>query len=351
MDRRIETRQLVAIVAMFLIVQFGGLLIASLYFSTTPIVSSTTNVQTTTIQVLEYVLYIIAVAIILLLIIRFYKGNIGFSLMEAVFVILPSFIVFTLVIAYLAPPTVTNPLYVYVPALAISTILFLVKMRYPWFRNTITIIASIGVGLALGTYFSFYFVLLFTGLIAVYDYVSVFITKHMITMAQAMSQRNMAFLVGTSDFEAIPKSQLNKKERSEYNAMLKKSQARKNPIANKIMKSGKLPFVSQIQLGAGDLAFPLILSLSTFSMFLSYTVCIVVIIASGVGLLFTMYLLKKYQKPLPAIPPMFSFIYMIMGIYLGFAKLIDIQFSTILFAVGAIMFLGMLYKLRKDELK
>lgn len=349
MDRRIETRQLVAIVAMFLIVQFGGLLIASLYFSTTPIVTSTTNVQTTTIQVLEYVLYIIAVAIILLLVIRFYKGNLGFSVMEAVFVILPSFIVFTLIFAYLAPPTITNPLDIYVPALAIPIALFLVKMRYPVFRNTITIIASIGVGLALGTYFSFYFVLLFTGLIAVYDYISVFITKHMITMAQAMSQRNMAFLVGTSDFEAVPRNQLSKKELRDYTTMLKKSQASKNPIANKIMKSGKLPFVSQIQLGAGDLAFPLILSLSTFSMFLSYSVCMVVIIASAIGLLFTMYLLKRYQRALPAIPPMFSFIYMIMGAYLWASGMLSIRFSSVIFVIGAIMFFGMLYKLRKSE--
>ncbi len=352
MERRIELRQVADILVMFLIVQFGGLLIASMVFSTSPVTPASTNVQAASVQVLGYLVYIIAVALVILLVIKFYRGDLLFKVIEALVVVLPAFIVFTIVLGYLAPPTFTDVNLIYAISLILAVSLILIKNTVPWFRNTVTIIASIGVGAVLGLAFSFYEALIFMAFIAIYDYIAVFITKHMITMAQAVSSKNLAFLIGASDFEAVPKGYFNKKELSEYNAMLKKSNAQNNPVVKKIMQQGKMPVVSQIQLGAGDLGLPLMVAVSAFPVFFNYTVSLVIIIGSAVGLIFTMFFLRKYQRPLPAIPPLFSFVCIAFALYLAFTNISYLLISLGLIAVGVFtMMFGIVYTLRSGEAK
>lgn len=350
MERRIELRQVVDIIAMFLIVQFTGLLVASLVFTTSPIAHSSASIQTSSIDAFGYVVYIVAVALVLLLVIRFYRGDLLFKLIEAVVVVLPSFIVFTIVLGYFAPASFTNYNIIYAIALVLSLSLIVVKNLRPGFRNAITIIASIGVGVVLGLDFSFYEALLLMAFIAVYDYIAVFVTKHMVTMAKAISSRNLAFLIGTSDVEAVPREYFTKKELDEYRKDMKASNADKNPVVKRIMQSGKIPIVSQIQLGAGDLGLPLMLTVSAFPEFLSYTASLAIIVGAAIGLVFTMFFLRKYQRPLPAIPPLFAFICIALGIYLLALSLSNIIFSLLLIIVGILtMMFGIVFTLRNEE--
>ncbi len=352
LERRIELRQVVDIIAMFLVVQLGGLLIASLVFTTSPIAHSSASIQTSSIDALGYVVYIIAVALVLLLVIRFYNGELLFKAIEAVVVVLPSFIVFTIVLGYLAPASFTNYNIIYAIALILAVSLIVIKNLRPGFRNVITIIASIGVGVVLGLDFSFYEALLFMAFIAIYDYIAVFVTKHMVTMAKAISSRNLAFLIGTSDIEAVPASYFTKKELDEYRKEIKESNAGKNPLVKKIMNGGRIPVMSQIQLGAGDLGLPLMLTVSAFPQFLNYTASLVIVVGATVGMAFTMFFLKKYQRPLPAIPPLFAFICIALGTYLLLLNLSNALFSLLLIAVGVLtVMFGIVFTLKNEAEK
>ncbi len=83
-------------------------------------------------------------------------------------------------------------------------------------------IASIGIGVVIG-FNGFSLAYLIVAVIALYDYIAVFVTKHMQVMARAMAEKNLAFLIGSSDVEMTPRSLLSDKERKEMDRELKKN--------------------------------------------------------------------------------------------------------------------------------
>ena len=337
MLRLIENRQLVHILVLFMIVQFGGLLVASLVFSTTPPVVITSSSETvSTSQVIEYFGYIVLATLVILLVFKVYHGNLLFILLEAYVVGVSSFFVFAIVISYLLPALAAN--YVYLLSIVLALALIIAKNKRPRLRNVATVFASIGVGVVLGFIFSIYIAYLFMLIIAIYDYVAVFVTKHMVTLANALSTRNLAFLIGTADVELLPPSYLKKKEMrdyAKYKSELKKSG---NPILLKLLKSNKYPIVSQIQLGAGDLGIPLMVAVSAYTVFFNYFLSVMVIIGAAFGLTATMVFLRIYKKPLPAIPPLFSFVSIFLGIGI-LAKIGSNVAAYVFILIGAVAFL------------
>jgi len=330
-----------------MIVQFGGLLIASLVYTTTPVSyitspSSSSSQVNTPQQALWFFVYLIIATLAILLVFKIYHGNMLFSLFEGFVIVTASFFVFATIIGYFAPNLSVSA--VSIVSLLIAIALVLIKNKYHVLRNTVAIIASIGVGLVLGIDFGFavaYFLVL---VIAAYDYIAVFVTKHMLTLAKALSSRNLAFLIGSTDVEVIPKNFFSKKELKEYEKYKKEIAKIKNPIIKKLIKQGKLPLISQVQLGAGDLGLPLMLAISSYKLSFSYFIPISVIIGSTVGMLFTMYIQKKYLIPLPAIPPLFSF----MSIALGLAALTISWQGIYLVFVGLVVLLIFVYGAKRS---
>ncbi len=348
MIRRIEKRQLLHIMVIFLLVQFGGFFLASLSLSVPQMtsISAVSSPQSAT-TALFYAAYIVLAAVLLIIVLRIYHGDILFRIIEGVVVVTASFFVFFIAILFLEPSH--NPgLASMALALALAIVLIVAKNKKPILRNPAAIIASIGVGVILGFSFSFPAALLLMLIIAAYDYIAVFVTKHMVTMANAISSRNLAFLVGVSDVEAMPKTAFSKKEVIEYTSFLKKSGRKNDKLFSSILKSGRLPIVSQVQLGAGDLGLPLMLAISAYTSFLSAFAGMVIVLGGAAGLFATMYFLRKYQRPLPAIPPIFSFISIAIGIGF-FAKGIISAYLALLFIVMGIviLFLSMVLTLGK----
>jgi hypothetical protein len=174
--------------------------------------------------------------------------------------------------------------------------------------------------------------------------VAVFITKHMIAMAKEMSSRNLAFLIGSTDVEALPKKYLSSSDIRE----LKKQESKiKDPLVKGLVKEGVFPVVSQVQLGTGDLALPLMLAVSAYISFFSYFAAVMIAVGSAAGMVFTMYLLKRYKVALPAIPPLFAFINLFLAVLFAIN---DIQAYRIWFGfliVAAVTLLALLNKLRE----
>lgn len=298
---------------MFLIVQFGGLLLTvatvnslqtyQSYISAGPQVNSLEGA-------FIYLIEIVALAILLILIFKFLKSKYIFIIIEALVVVLATAFVLLLAFSDLLPNVSLT--YLVVISAAISIILIIAKNLKQWLRNTLAVISSIGVGVLIGLNgFTFAFVLML--LISVYDYIAVFVTKHMLTIAQAASSRNLALLVGSSDVEAVPRKYVSSKDLKEFNKQVKASKIQ-DPTIKRLIDSGHVTVLSQVQLGTGDLAIPLMVSVSAYVTFLNYFAPVMVIAGAMCGMIFTMYLLKKYMVALPAIPPISAFVCLFLGI-------------------------------------
>lgn len=347
---RIENRQLAHILILFLITQFAGLLLASLIFSTVPVtsISGGTTINSTD-QTFYYFGSIILFAILLLFVIKKFKGELIFKLIEAFAVVSTSFFFFLILLGYVF--STADPSIIGTSAFILAAALIILKNKKPSIKNIVVIISSVGLGVVLGISFGFSAAFLFMILIAIYDYVAVFITKHMVTFAKALSSRNLAFLITASDVEVTTPANF-KKEDKDYKTHLKEIKKIDNPIIQRLIRQGKIPLVAQVQLGAGDLGLPLMLAVSAYTVLFSYFLSIAIVVGSSVGLIATMLFLRRYKRPLPAIPPIFAFICIFLGLALPFTKLASFYLSALLIVMGvSIIYFVMFLTLKLGEKK
>jgi len=317
----IEYRQLLYIIAMFMFVQFFGLLLGIALFNgeVLPIPSQQSqSFFSTPLNLLFYVAYIIIVSLILILLFRIYKGRKLFIAFEAVVIFIASMIVFMVIFGLIndstiltvyGTPITTN----FSIAVIAALVLIYLKNRKPQLRNVAAIIASVGVGLILGISFPFYIALLFMGLIAIYDFVAVFITKHMLALARVAEDNNLALLIGVNEVEALPARSLDREYVEEYRK--NRGKLRNGKEFNNMLGNSLVPIAARVELGTGDLAIPLMVAISAYSPGPNFVLSFFVIFGAIAGLLLTMFILRKYKRALPAIPPLFFGIIVFVLLY------------------------------------
>jgi presenilin-like A22 family membrane protease len=298
---------------MFMLVQFAGIALATLWFN------GATYQQITSSQIVSgpsnallLLAYIIFLAVVMILIFRFYHGAKLFRVIEGVVIFIASFYVFLVIIAYFTQSSNVAT----IGAAIMAILLVAAKNKWVKLKNVAAIIASIGVGAVLGFGFSFFAAIIFMGLLAIYDFVAVFITKHMITLANVVTDNNLAFMVDMNEVEAVPKSNFSAKELSEYNKYVKSSGQRGKRILSVMKKTGSMgmvPISANVALGTGDLAIPLMVAVSAYKLTLSFVPSFFIALGAVLGLILTMFILRKYKRALPAIPPLF------LGVLIGFA--------------------------------
>lgn len=303
----IEYRQLANILSLFLIVQLSGILIA-FYLISPGEVAVVSSGPAASGQILFFFIYLIVAAVAMFFLFKFHHGPVLFIGIEGLVVVSATFYLLLIILATLFPSSGNYPVLVsFVAAIA----LIVAKNKWPGLRNFTAVVASVGVGLVMGTYFGFFAAFIFMGLIAVYDYVAVFITKHMVTLGRESVNRNLAFMVGSYDVEVVPKGYLKGKEEKQMNNIFKGT---KSDTMKQLMKSGNVPVPSFSALGAGDLAIPLMLAVSAYITYFSYFFSLIIIFGASFGLVYAMYISKKYSMALPAIPPLLSFANIALGI-------------------------------------
>jgi presenilin-like A22 family membrane protease len=165
-------------------------------------------------------------------------------------------------------------------AVALITIRIFLPQYLIW-RNISSIVATVGVGALLGSSIGVFPVIIFLILLGIYDYIAVFKTKHMVTMAKAVAKKNLSFTFAL-------------------------------PTPN-----------HQFELGTGDLVMPLVFSVSVLNDSLSRGMVwpyatipsLAILAASFVGLAFTMdYGSKHVGKALPALPLQVGLMILMYGI-------------------------------------
>lgn len=251
---------LLQLLVVFIIVNSIGLIVANyLIKENVQVIIVSENKQAIE-NSIGLIAYILVTTAIILIIIKFLKKKLVFSFFKAI-ELLAIFGASEIVFEAFFPAIISLILAI---ALVISRIVFKENILL---RNVSSIFAIIGAGALIGVSLGTIPVIIFLGLLAVYDYIAVFKTKHMITMAKAITSKNLAFTI------ALPT-----KER-------------------------------KFELGTGDLVLPLMLSASIFAEFkpikafpISILPSTLILIASIIGLVLTMQLAEKKKQPMPALP-------------------------------------------------
>jgi presenilin-like A22 family membrane protease len=210
---------------------------------------------------LALIAYIIVMSGVLLLVIKFLKGKFIYWLFKA-FESIAVFGAATIVFA-----SFFDSILVIVPAAALI-IARIVFSKNIWLRNAGTIIAVSGAGAVVGASLGVIPIIVFMTALAIYDIIAVFKTKHMITLAKAITKKNLSFTY------ALPTKE------------------------------------HQFELGAGDLVVPLAFAVSVlaesillFKAPFYFIPPTAILFASLLGLLTTMdYVSKRVGKALPALP-------------------------------------------------
>jgi len=280
-----------------------------------------------------------------MLVLRYFKGDLFFKLLEAYIVLFGSFFFFFILIKDVL--TTISPTLLSLISILLAISIFAYKKKTNKIRNLTTMITCIGagvfIGASIGQSFGFIILYLFLGLLAIYDYLAVFVLKFMIPFAKKAAEGNYAFLIGSSDLELAPGSKKNKIKEEELSKI-------KDTRVKQLIKEGNIPTVSSILLGNGDIILPLTLIAGSYAIYEDIFLSVMIIVGAAAGLLFTIFLLKKYRVGLPAIPPLFTFISLALAIVFILGKPADALLSAFFVMASILSFVAMtvtLWKMNK----
>ncbi|HZX19881.1 MAG TPA: presenilin family intramembrane aspartyl protease [archaeon] len=208
------------------------------------------------------IIWIIFTSAVLIVLIKFAPD----WLLGIILKIFESMAIFGTTIIVLLPTRVLDEI-----ILGIATLLVIVRIIFSkniWLRNISSTIAAAGAGALIGVSLGIFPVLLFIVLLSVYDYIAVFKTKHMVTLAKGVTKKNLSFTY------ALPTKE------------------------------------HQFELGTGDMVIPLAFAASvlgatskTIPEPYNFIPSIAILIASLAGLIITLnYASLKTGRALPALP-------------------------------------------------
>ncbi len=251
---------------LFLIAQTLGLYVATILIMSGIEAKAFTEDINDPINAVFLVLEILFFTLILLLILKYRKKGNFLWIIEGFAIFLTSWIVFSVIF--------------WNDFIGIAMALLILYYRYThkksvWFRNVVSIITIAGAGGLIGLALGLFPVLIFIILLSIYDLIAVFGTKHMVTIGKAVTTKNLAFTVS--------------------------------------MPSKKHTF----ELGNGDLVIPLITAVSIYANGLFVNnglVAGLVLGASFIGLVISIYLVGVKKIAMPALPPQTILMLIVIGL-------------------------------------
>ncbi len=273
-------RLLFTIIAFFVLAQLLGIFTGSVILgdlTKNPFVSSlvvTSDSQEPLNAVFFIVYVLIGAAVMIFLIRRFGVIPWVFRLMEFWLIASSSSIVFYAVLRQVAGYDIST-----VAAVILGLSLSAAKYFRPRLKNAAAVMATAGVGVIFGVSLGLFPLIIFLILLSVYDFLSVFLTKHMVEMAEFVIKKDIAFTVT----------------------------AREPPPA----PGGK---EQRLDLGTGDMIAPVMMEVSALS--LSPVATAFVFVGAVSSLAIFIALVQKKKMVLPALPPIV--LGMITALFIGF---------------------------------
>ncbi len=247
---------------------------------TNPVVQEFISVEHGVSSLPLFVLYIILGAAIFLILIKFHL-EFFLALLEIMVISVTSSILFYSFMRPFIPDALI--------AMALSSILGIALAFAKHFihalKNAASILASSGAGAVFGFSFSFLASLVFFFLMAIYDYIAVFRTKHMVSMAKEIIKKDMSFTI----------------------------------TAKERLPSGK---ETRLDLGTGDLALPIMVEVSAYQ--IHPLLSLITLAGATAGVTFVLVYAWKKRVFLPAIPFIFSGILLSLAVAFGLTLLITL---------------------------
>jgi presenilin-like A22 family membrane protease len=217
---------------------------------------------------------LVGAAVMIFLIRRFGIRPWVFRLMEFWLIATSSSIVFYAFLRQVAGYDMST-----IAAVALGISFGAAKYFRPALKNAAAVMATAGVGVIFGISLGLLPLILFLILLSIYDFLSVFMTKHMVEMAEFVIKKDIAFTVTAT---APPPSPGGKEQR--------------------------------IDLGTGDMIAPIMLEVSALSYSPVATAAVFVGAVVSLGLFITLVWRKKMV--LPALPPIV--LGMVTALFIGF---------------------------------
>jgi presenilin-like A22 family membrane protease len=264
----INVKTAFAIVVMFLVAQLLGLYVGTQYLGlieygeVPPVFENPESLG----NPLILFVYMMVSTVGILLLVKFWKPSIRG--LEAFVVFFSSWITFD----FLFPVAIGY----FSLGLFLAILLTLWKFFRPTIlsQNVAAVVSGAGVGAVLGASFGIVPSLLFLVILCIYDFVSVFITKHMVILAKALTKTPTAFTIASPH---------------------------KFKKATFVGIKGRKKKVHVFQLGVGDIVIPLMFSISLLRNFPALN-SLFTIAGSTIALLLLIYFMSKKPRPLPALP-------------------------------------------------
>jgi presenilin-like A22 family membrane protease len=209
-----------------------------------------------------FILYVLFGAAVFLILIHL---NISFlfALLEFAVISVTSSILFY---AFLRP-FIPDPFVAMAMAALAGMALATLKHFIHHLKNVAAILSSAGAGAVFGFSFTFFASLVIFFIMAIYDYIAVFRTKHMVSMAREIIKQDMSFTVTATEKSA----------------------------------SGR---ESRLDLGTGDLALPVMVQVAAYQ--IHPILSLVTMFGATAGVAFVLVYAWKNKVFLPAIPFIFS---------------------------------------------
>jgi presenilin-like A22 family membrane protease len=224
---------------------------------------------------LFFIAYILFGAVFMIALIRFLgKFAIVFMVMEFMLISTASSIVFYSFLRLVMGYEISTAVAILM-GLAFSGL----KLVTPKLKNAAAIFATAGVGVIFGISLGILPLIIFLVFLSIYDYLSVFMTKHMVEMANFVVKKNLAFTVTAR----VPPAKKGQKEK-------------------------------RMDLGTGDMIAPVMLEVSALSF--NPVATVFVFVGAVVSLAVFLMLVWRSKMVLPALPPIVFG--MIISLLIGF---------------------------------
>lgn len=252
------------VLAMFILTQFLGLY-AGIFIledaKTNAIVQEYMMVEQGISSIPIFIIYILVGAAIFVFLIKFHLEFV-LSILEAIVISVTSSILLYAFIRPLFPDTLLAMLL----SALLGIMLAAAKHFIHMLKNAAAIISSAGAGAVFGFSFSFLASLIFLFIMAVYDYIAVFRTRHMVSMAREIIKQDMSFTV----------------------------------TAKERLPTGR---ESRLDLGTGDLALPIMVEVSAYQ--IHPLLSLITMLGAVAGVAFVLVYAWRRKVFLPAIPFIF----------------------------------------------
>ena len=271
-------KTVVRLLALFIVAQAIGIVVASglLAGGAVSIAGGTYTLEDAFFMVVGF-----AFAVLLLLaIMRLYKGELLYKIMEFVILSSAGFVVFYGIGVYVGYGTYES--------VALALALALAKFIEPRVRNITAVISSAGIAVMFAMFLSLTEAVIFVIIMSVYDYVAVFITRHMVTMATEFGKRQLSFSIS-----------------SQEKVMRKVKVADAKGVKRTVIEEK----IERLELGTGDIALPLAFALVVFKTAVPHgfgpavASFIIISVFSAMALAIVLFYVRKRRLFLPALPP------------------------------------------------